>query len=92
MSQSLKFCSSCGKATIKDARFYSDYGIGFYSTGPSTSRLEASIAIRSTRPVNNTSADPSDVPTALKLINLAIVATNAGLSFINSYLAKTTVE
>jgi hypothetical protein len=89
MSQSLKFCSSCGKATIKDARFYSDYGIGFYSTGPSTSRLEASIAIRL---ANNTSADPSDVPTALKLINLAIVATNAGLSFINSYLAKTTVE
>jgi hypothetical protein len=30
--------------------------------------------------------------TALKLINLIIVTTNIGLSFINSYLAKTTIE
>jgi hypothetical protein len=92
MSQPLKFCPSYGKATIKDARFYGDCGIRFYSSGPSTSGLEASVAVYSTRLANNTSADPSDVPTALKLINLAVVATDAGLLFINSYLAKTTVE
>jgi hypothetical protein len=92
MSQPLKFCPSYSKATIKDARFYSNYSIRFYSSSPSTSRLKASVAIRFTRPTNNTSADSSNVPTALKSINLTIVATNAGLSFINNYLAKTTIK
>jgi hypothetical protein len=92
MSQPLKFCPSYSKATIKNAWFYGNYSIRFYSSGPSTSKLEVSVAIRSTRPTNNTSADPSNVPTALKSINLTIVATNAGLLFINSYLAKTTIE
>jgi hypothetical protein len=32
------------------------------------------------------------MPIALKLINLAIVATNTGLLFINNYLAKSTAE
>jgi hypothetical protein len=92
MSQPLKFCPSYGKATIKNARFCDNYSIRFYSSGLSTSGLEASVAIRSTRPADDTSADPSDVPTALKSINLAIVATNVGLSFINSYLVKTTIK
>jgi hypothetical protein len=92
MSQPLKFCPSYSKATIKNAWFYGNYSIRFYSSGPSTSRLEVSIAIYSTRPASNTSTDPSDVPTALKLINLTVVATNAGLLFINSYLAKITIE
>jgi hypothetical protein len=72
--------------------YYSNYSIRFYSSGLSTSGLEASVAIYSTRLANNISANPSDVSIALKLINLAIVAINAGLLFINSYLTKTTIE
>jgi hypothetical protein len=86
------FYPGCGKGTIKDARFYYSYGIRFNASGPSASRLEAPIAIRSTRSTNNTSANPSDVSTALKSINLATAATNAGLLFINNYLAKSTIE
>jgi hypothetical protein len=32
------------------------------------------------------------VPTALKSINLTVAATDAGLLFINNYLAKSTAE
>jgi hypothetical protein len=92
MPLSLNFCPSCDKGTIKDTRFYYSCGIGFNTNGPSASRLEAPIAVRSTRPTNNTGANPSDVPTALKLINLTAAATNAGLLFINNYLAKSTIE
>jgi hypothetical protein len=86
------FCPGCGKGTIKDARFCCSYGIGFDASSPFASGLEAPVTVRSTRPADNTSANPSDVPTALKLINLAAAATNAGLLFINNYLAKSTIE
>jgi hypothetical protein len=92
MPLSLNFCPSCGKGTIKDAWFYYSYGIGFNISGPSTSGLEAPVAVCFTRLTNNTSANPSDVPIALKLINLAVAAINAGLLFINNYLAKSTVK
>ena len=88
----LNFYPGCSKGTIKDARFYYSYNIGFNASDPSASRLEAPITIRSTCPINNISANPSNVPTALKLINLTIAATNTGLSFINNYLAKSTIE
>jgi hypothetical protein len=86
------FCPGCGKGTVKDARFCCSCGIGFDASGPSASGLEAPVAVRSTRPADDTGANPSDVPTALKSINLAAAATDAGLSFMNNYLAKSTVE
>jgi hypothetical protein len=92
MPPPLNFCPGYDKGTVKDAWFYYSYDIGFDASGPSTSRSEASIAIYSIRPANNTSANPSNVPTALKSINLAIAATNTGLLFINNYLAKNTIE
>ena len=92
MPSPLNFYSSCNKGTVKDARFYYSYNIGFNISSPSAFKLKAPITIRSTRPANNTSANPNNVPTALKLINLAIAAINAGLSFINNYLAKSTIE
>jgi hypothetical protein len=88
----LNFCPSYGKGIVKDARFYYSCGIGFNASGPSASGLEALVAVCFTRPANNTGINPSDVPTALKLINLAVAATNAGLLFINNYLAKSTAE
>jgi uncharacterized membrane protein YvbJ len=88
----LNFCPSCGKGTIKDAWFCYSCGIRFNASGSSASGLEAPVAVRSTRPTNNTGANPSDVPIALKLINLTIAATDAGLLFINNYLAKSTAE
>ena len=88
----LNFYLGCSKGIIKDARFCYNYSIRFDASSPSASRLEAPIAMRSTRPTNNISANPSDVPIALKSINLAIAATNAGLLFINNYLAKSTIE
>jgi hypothetical protein len=48
--------------------------------------------MRSTRPINNISANPSNIPITLKLINLIIATTNAELLFINNYLAKSTIE
>ena len=45
-----------------------------------------------TRPINNISVNPSNIPIALKLINLIIAATNIGLLFINNYLAKSIIE
>jgi hypothetical protein len=92
MPPPLNFCPGCDKGTVKDARFYCSCGIGFNASGPSASGLEAPVAVRSTRPANNTGVNPSDVPTALKSINLAIAATDAGLLFINNYLAKSTAE
>jgi hypothetical protein len=88
----LNFCPSYNKGTIKDARFCYSYNIRFNTNSPSASRLEASITMRSTCPTNNTSVNPSDVLIALKSINLTIAATNAGLLFINNYLAKSTIE
>jgi hypothetical protein len=88
----LNFCPSYGKGIIKDAWFYYSYSIRFNTSGPSASGLEAPVAVRSTRPINNTGANSSDMPTTLKSINLATAATNAGLSFINNYLAKSTTE
>jgi hypothetical protein len=92
MPPPLNFCPGYNKGTIKDARFCYSYSIGFNASGPSASRLEALIAMRSTRLANNTSVNPSNMPIALKLINLTIATTNIGLSFINNYLAKSTVE
>jgi hypothetical protein len=92
MPPPLNFYPGCGKGIIKDARFCYSYSIRFNASGPSAFGLEALIAVRSTRPANNISANPSNVPTALKSINLAIAAINAGLSFINNYLAKSTIE
>jgi hypothetical protein len=92
MPPPLNFYPDYNKGTIKDTRFYYNYSIRFNTSSPSTFRLKAPIAMRSTRPTNNTSTNSSNMPTALKLINLAIAATNAGLSFINNYLAKSTIE
>ena len=88
----LNFYPNYNKGTIKDARFYYSYNIRFNTNSPSTFRLKAPIAVRSTRPINNTSINPNNIPIALKLINLTIAATNIGLSFINNYLAKSTIE
>jgi hypothetical protein len=88
----LNFCPGYSKGTIKDTWFCYSYSIGFNASGPSASGLEAPVAVRSTCPINDTGANPNDVPTALKSINLIIAATNAGLSFINNYLAKSTIE
>jgi hypothetical protein len=92
MPLSLNFCPGYSKGTIKDTRFGYSYSIGFNTSSPSAFRLEAPIAVYSTRLANNTNINPSDIPTALKLINLAITATNVGLLFINNYLAKSTIE
>ena len=92
MPPPLNFYPGCDKDTIKDARFYYSYSIGFNASGPSASGLEAPITMRSTRPANDTGANPNNVPTALKSINLTIAATDAGLLFINNYLAKSTAE
>jgi hypothetical protein len=92
MPLSLNFYPGYSKGIIKDTWFCYSYSIGFNASGPSTSRLEAPVAMCSIRPANNTSANPSDVPTILKLINLTIAATNAGLLFMNNYLVKSTIE
>jgi hypothetical protein len=92
MPLSLNFCPGYNKDIIKDTRFYYSYNIRFNVNSPSTSRLEVLIAIRFTRPINNTSINPSNIPTTLKLINLIIAIINAGLLFINNYLAKSTIE
>ena len=88
----LNFYPGYSKGTIKDAWFCCSCGIGFNASGPSASGLEAPITMRSTRPANDTGANPNNVPTALKSINLTIAATDAGLLFINNYLAKSTAE
>ena len=88
----LNFCPGYSKGTIKDAWFYYSCGIGFNASGPFAFGLEAPVAICFTRPINNISANPSNIPIALKLINLTIAAINAGLLFINNYLAKSTIE
>jgi hypothetical protein len=92
MPPPLNFCPSYNKDIIKDARFYYSYSIRFNTNSSFASRLEAFVAVCSTRPINNTSTNPSDVPTILKLINLTIAAINTGLLFINNYLAKSTIE
>jgi hypothetical protein len=92
MPPPLNFYPGYSKGIVKDARFCYSYGIGFNASSPFTSRLEAPIAICSTRLTNNIGANFSNVPIVLKLINLAIAATNAGLLFINNYLAKSTIE
>jgi hypothetical protein len=92
MPPPLNFYPNYNKGTIKDARFYYSYSIGFNANSPSAFRLKAPITMRSTRSTNNISANPSNVPIALKLINLIIAAINAGLLFINNYLAKSTIE
>ena len=86
------FYPGYNKGIIKDAWFYYSYNIRFNTSSSFTSKLEASIAMRSTCPANNTNANPSDIPTILKLINLVIAAINTGLLFINNYLAKSTIE
>jgi hypothetical protein len=88
----LNFYPGYSKGTVKDAWFCYSYGIGFNASGPSTSRLEASVAVCFTRPANDTSTNPSNVPITLKLINLIIATINTGLLFINNYLAKSTIE
>jgi hypothetical protein len=92
MPLSLNFCPGCGKGTVKDAWFCCSYGIGFDASGPSASRSEALVAMYSTRPADDIGANPSNMPTALKLINFTIAVTDAGLLFINNYLAKSTIE
>jgi hypothetical protein len=88
----LNFYLSYSKGIIKDTRFYYSYSIRFNASSPSAFRLKASIIMCSTRLINNTSTNSSNVSTALKLINLIIAATNTGLLFINNYLAKSTIE
>ena len=88
----LNFYPNYNKGTIKDAWFYYSYSIRFNTNSPFTFRLKAPIAVCSTRPINNTSANPNNMPIALKSINLAIAAINTGLLFINNYLAKSTIE
>jgi hypothetical protein len=86
------FYSSYNKGIIKDTRFYYSYNIRFNINSPFAFKLEAPIAIYSTRPINNININPSNMPITLKLINLAIAAIDAGLLFINNYLAKSTIE
>jgi hypothetical protein len=92
MPLSLNFYPGYNKGTIKDTRFYYSYSIRFNTSSPSTSRLKAPITMRSTRPINNINTNPNNIPITLKLINLAIAATNTGLLFINNYLAKSTTK
>jgi hypothetical protein len=92
MPPPLNFCPNYNKGIVKDTWFCYSYNIRFNTSGPSTSRLEAPITMRSTHPTNNISINPSDIPTTLKSINLTIATTNMGLSFINNYLAKSTIE
>ena len=88
----LNFYPGYSKGIVKDTWFYYSYSIRFNTNSPSTFRLEALITMCSTRPTNNTSVNPSDMPTTLKLINLTIAAINAGLLFINNYLVKSIIE
>jgi hypothetical protein len=88
----LNFYPGCGKGTIKDTWFCYSCDIRFNASGSFAFRLEAPITVCSIRPTNNTSANPSNVPITLKLINLTIAATNMGLLFINNYLAKSILE
>jgi hypothetical protein len=88
----LNFCPGCGKGIVKDAWFCCSCGIGFNASGSSASGLEAPVAVCFTCPANDTGVNPSNVPIALKLINLAAAATDAGLLFMNNYLAKSTIE
>jgi hypothetical protein len=98
MSLPLKFCLEYNKGTNPNYNFYSGCGFYFNSGGLSSpltsSRLETNVAMRPPRPINNTSINPSNVPTMLKLIDLTILTTtnNVGLLFISSYLTKTTIE
>jgi hypothetical protein len=92
MPPPLNFYLDYSKGIIKNARFYYSYSIRFNASGPFAFGLEALVAMRSTRPINNTSVNPSDMPIALKLINLAIAVINTGLLFINNYLAKSIIE
>jgi hypothetical protein len=98
MSLPPKFCLEYSKGTNSNHSFYSGYGFYFNSSGPfsplTSSGLETNIAIRPARPINDTSINPSDMPTILKLINLTILTTtsNIELLFISSYLTKTTIE
>jgi hypothetical protein len=71
----LNFYPSYSKGIIKDARFYYNYNIRFNISSPFTFRLEVPVAVHSTRPINNTSANSNNMPTALKSINLTIAAT-----------------
>jgi hypothetical protein len=92
MPLSSNFCPGYGKGIIKDAWFYYSYSIRFNVNSPFASRLEALVAVYSTCPADDIGANFSNVPIILKLINLAIAAINAGLLFINNYLAKSTIE
>jgi hypothetical protein len=92
MPLSPNFCPGYSKGIIKDARFCYSYNIGFNASSPSTSRLEAPVVVCSICSANNISINLSNMPIALKLINLAIAAINTGLLFINNYLAKSTIE
>jgi hypothetical protein len=88
----LNFYPSYSKGIVKDAWFYYSYSIRFNASGPFASKLKALVVIYSTRLINNTSVNSSNVSIALKLINHIITATNTGLLFINNYLAKSTIE
>jgi hypothetical protein len=57
----LNFCPGYSKDIVKDAWFYYSYNIRFNTSSPFTSRLEAPIAICSTCPANNISANLSNV-------------------------------
>jgi hypothetical protein len=98
MSLPPKFCLEYNKDTNPNYSFCSGYGFYFNSDGPSSpstsSGLETNIIIRPACPINNTSTNPSDMPTMLKLINLTALTTTSdvGLLFISSYLTKTTIE
>ena len=92
MSLPLNFYPSYNKGTIKDTQFYYSYNIRFNINSPFASRLEVSVAIYFTCPINNINTNPSDMPTTLKLINLVIATINTGLLFINNYLAKSIIK
>jgi hypothetical protein len=92
MPLSLNFCPGYNKDIIKDARFYYSYNIRFNISSPSAFRLEAPVAIYSIYPTNNIGVNSSNMPIALKLINLVIAVINTGLLFINNYLTKSTIE
>jgi hypothetical protein len=92
MPLSLNFYFGYSKGIVKDTWFYYSYNIRFNISSPFTSRLEAPITIYSICLTDNINANSSNMPTTLKLINLAIAAINTGLLFINNYLAKSIIE
>jgi hypothetical protein len=92
MPLSLNFYSSYNKGIIKNTWFYYSYNIRFNANSSFASKLEVPVAMCFIYSVDNISTNPSNIPTALKLINFVIAVINTRLLFINNYLAKSIIE